>query len=189
MQGGQSDSSMSQGSGNQSSTSQGAGESDQSGSSAKQGKRHHGDHGMASYPGDKMFLQKAVDGNNAEIDVARMAQTKGQSESVRQFAQQMLRDHGQAANQFRRVMDKQGVAVPTEHVPEHQKTADRLSRLNGKQFDQAYAAAMVKDHRKMVAMCEQASQSAKSADVKKLASNLLPTLREHLQMAQKLPNG
>jgi len=86
-------------------------------------------------------------------------------------------------------MDKVGVALPDQRMPEHQKVADRLSHLQGKEFDQAYAAAMVKDHQKMIAMFEQASQSATSNDVKELAQSLLPTLRKHLQMAQQLPNG
>jgi putative membrane protein len=182
-QGSQSGSSMSQGS-----SDQGTNESGQSGSSMKHHKMHSAQ-SMGSYPGDKMFLQEAVDGNNAEIDVARMAESKGQSAGVRQFAEQMIREHGLASNQFRRVMDKVGVALPDQRMPQHQKVADRLSHLQGKEFDQAYAAAMVKDHQKMIAMFEQASQSASSADVKQLAQSLLPTLRQHLQMAQQLPNG
>jgi putative membrane protein len=144
---------------------------------------------MGSYPGDKMFLQMAVDGNNAEIELARMAEQKGQSGAVKQFAQQMMRDHGAATDQFRRVMDKTGVALPEERMPEHKTVADQLSHMQGKEFDQAYASAMMKDHQKMVAMFGQASQSASSNDVKQLAQNLLPTLRRHLEMAQKLPNG
>jgi putative membrane protein len=174
--------------GGQSSDQSAAMQGDQSGSSGGHNKMH-GMQSMGSYPGDKMFLQMAVDGNNAEMDLARMAEQKGQSAGVKQFAQQMMRDHGAATDQFRRVMDKTAVPLPDQRMPEHKEVADQLSQTQGKEFDQAYAAAMMKDHLKMVAMFEQASQSASSNDVKQLAQNLLPILRRHLEMAQKLPNG
>ena len=47
-----------------------------------------------------------------------------------------------------------------------------------------YMSHMVKDHVKDVKEFEKESKSGKDADVKQFAADTLPTLREHLQMAQ-----
>jgi putative membrane protein len=61
-----------------------------------------------------------------------------------------------------------------------------LGTLNGAAFDKAYATMMVKDHHEAVALFKQESASGKNADFKAFAGATLPTLQEHLSMAEKL---
>jgi putative membrane protein len=56
--------------------------------------------------------------------------------------------------------------------------------LTGKDLDKAYADAMVADHQKDIPMFENAAKNASTAKARDLASSVLPTLREHLKMAQ-----
>jgi len=44
---------------------------------------------------------------------------------------------------------------------------------------------MVRDHKKVIALYEQAAANNTDSDVKALAQSTLPTLREHLQMAER----
>ena len=67
--------------------------------------------------------------------------------------------------------------------------AERLSRLSGAQFDQAYAKAMVEDHEEAVALFEAQTKNGRDAAVKEFASKTLPKLRDHLEMARKLPGA
>src|SRR6478752_6602078 len=62
---------------------------------------------------------------------------------------------------------------------------DRLSKLSGEQFDRVYMQLMVRDHRKDVSDFRKQSTSAKDADVKSFASQTLPTLEDHLKMAEQ----
>ena len=64
-----------------------------------------------------------------------------------------------------------------------QALKDKLNGLSGADFDKAYMEAMVKDHRKDVSEFQRATNSS-NADVKSFASETLPTLQEHLQMAR-----
>jgi putative membrane protein len=61
---------------------------------------------------------------------------------------------------------------------------DRLSKLSGAAFDRAYMQAMLVDHRKDVNEFRMESKSGKDADVKGWAGKTLPTLEEHLKLAQ-----
>ena len=54
------------------------------------------------------------------------------------------------------------------------------------EFDRAYMTEMLKDHEKDVAAFERTSQQADDADLKAWTAKTLPTLREHLKMAQDI---
>jgi putative membrane protein len=61
---------------------------------------------------------------------------------------------------------------------------DRLSKLSGNAFDKAYMRAMIEDHQEDVSEFRQESQSAKDPDVRQFAAKTLPTLEEHLRIAE-----
>ena len=69
---------------------------------------------------------------------------------------------------------------------DHKALMDKLSGLSGNEFDREFIRAAVKSHEKGVKSFEKQSTSATDADVKAFATNTLPTLREHLQMARDL---
>ena len=52
-------------------------------------------------------------------------------------------------------------------------------------FDRAYMKDMVKDHKHDVSEFKKEAKKAKDPDVQKFAQSTLPTLEEHLAMAQK----
>jgi putative membrane protein len=60
----------------------------------------------------------------------------------------------------------------------------KLEKLQGAAFDKAYMDDMVKDHKKDVKDFQKQSKSAKDPEVKNFAAQTLPTLQEHLQMAE-----
>jgi putative membrane protein len=60
----------------------------------------------------------------------------------------------------------------------------KLEKLSGAQFDRAYMSEMVADHKKDVAEFRKQSTSGKDSDLKAFAAKTLPTLEDHLKMAQ-----
>lgn len=58
--------------------------------------------------------------------------------------------------------------------------------LSGADFDRAFANHMVMGHEKAIRTFEDASANLTDANLKKYADKTLPTLREHLQLAQDL---
>ena len=133
---------------------------------------------------DTGFVKEAAMGGLAEVELGRLATQKADSADVKQFGQRMVDDHTKANDQLKPIAQQKNVAVPTQLTGKEKSLYDRLSKLSGPAFDAAYMRAMVDDHRKDVAAFRKESQSGKDPEVKQFASSTLPTLEEHLRMAQ-----
>jgi putative membrane protein len=137
-------------------------------------------------PDDRSFLEKAAVGGKAEVELGQLALEKAQSEDVKQFAQRMVTDHSQANSQLMGLADKMSLSLPTALDDENQKTKDKLSKLSGAKFDKEYMKDMVDDHQKDVNEFQKVSQNANNSDVKHFASQTLPTLQQHLDLAKSI---
>jgi len=134
---------------------------------------------------DQAFIKEAATGGLMEVELGRLAAEKASNADVKQFAQRMVDDHGKANQQLSTIAQQKSVQVPTELTGKAKADHDRLSKLSGEQFDRAYMQLMVQDHRKDVGESRKQSTKAKDADVKSFASQTLPTLEDHLKMAQQ----
>ena len=81
---------------------------------------------------------------------------------------------------------KRSYACLRTFQPAEKRETDRLLKLSGAEFDRAYMNHMVRDHKKDVKEFERESQKAADLDVQSWASKTLPTLQEHLRMAQDI---
>jgi putative membrane protein len=87
---------------------------------------------------DQTFVQKAVVGGLAEVQLGKMAAEHAASPEVKQFGQRMVEDHGKANWELMALVERKGISVPTTLHQKHQQEADRLATLQGKAFDRAY---------------------------------------------------
>jgi putative membrane protein len=133
---------------------------------------------------DRTFVMKAAQDGMAEVELGRAAQQQASSDAVKQFGQRMVTDHGKANEELKSIVANKGVSLPSALDKEHAAHGEKLKRLKGPEFDREYMKHMVDDHKKAVALFEKTSKSAKDSDVKGFASKTLPTLQEHLKMAQ-----
>ena len=133
---------------------------------------------------DKTFVEKAAVGGMAEVQLGNLAQQKAASDQVKQFAARMVTDHTKANDELKRIASKKGVQLPSSLDKKHQSDMDRLQKMSGADFDKAYMSHMVDDHKQDVAEFKKEASSGHDSDVKSFASKTLPTLEEHLKMAQ-----
>jgi putative membrane protein len=131
---------------------------------------------------DRTFLMTAGQGGHAEVILAGLAAKKATSDDVKKLSQLIERDHSSNNKELKALADAKNVIVPTTLDAEHQQLYDRLEKLEGASFDQAYVAAMVDGHKKMITVFEQASVS-KDPQIKAFAEKTLPALREHLKQS------
>jgi putative membrane protein len=75
--------------------------------------------------------------------------------------------------------------LPKELPEKQRKDVEKLSKLSGEEFDKAYMKTMVRDHKKDVKDFEKASKDLADADLKGWAAKTLPTLEEHLKLAEQ----
>jgi putative membrane protein len=84
------------------------------------------------------------------------------------------------------VAAKTQIEVPSSLDSKHQKTLDKLAKLSGPEFDKAYIKDMVKDHREDVSDFQAEAQNGTNPNIRQFAASTLPTLKEHLNMAEDL---
>jgi len=133
---------------------------------------------------DRKFMDKAAQGGMAEVKLGELATQKAQSDQVKQFGQRMVDDHSKADQQLKQLASTKDVTLPTTLDKSTQKEYDKLSKLSGADFDREYMKHMVSDHKKDISEFKSESNKAKDADLKQFASSTLPTLQEHLTLAQ-----
>ncbi|MEA2599814.1 MAG: putative rane protein [Acidobacteriota bacterium] len=135
---------------------------------------------------DRKFIKDAAEGGMMEVELGRIAASKGTDPDVKTFGQRMVDDHSKANDQLKQVASSKGVTVPPSLPASKQKDIDKFNKLSGAAFDSAYVSHMVADHKKDVAEFKKESKSGKDADVKSFASTTLPTLQDHLKMIQDI---
>jgi putative membrane protein len=135
---------------------------------------------------DQTFVKKAAQGGMAEVELGKLATQKASSEDVKKFGQRMVDDHTKANDQLKQIAGNKGVTLPTDLDSKDQALKDRLSKLDGEKFDQAYMKNMVRDHTKDVSEFRKESTSGKDSDLKSFASQTLPTLEDHLKEAKNI---
>jgi len=136
--------------------------------------------------GDLAFMNEAAPGGMAEVELGKLASAKAENAEVKAFAQKMVEDHSKAGDELKQLAAQKKVILPPDVMPKHKEIIDKLSKLNGADFDKEYVKAMVADHEKDVAAFENVSKTAVDADVKAFATKTLPTLKMHLEMIKAM---
>jgi putative membrane protein len=160
----------------------------QSGTSGTTGTTRQSSSSQAS-SADHQFVMEAARGGMAEVELGQLAKDKAQSDAVKQFADRMITDHGKANDELKSLARSKSITLPADLDAMHKSTKDRLSKLSGAEFDRAYMQEMLSDHQKDVSEFQKESQSGSDPEIKAWAAKTLPTLQQHLQMAQAASRG
>ena len=134
------------------------------------------------------FIKDAAVGGMSEVELGKLAEQRANRADVKSFGKRMVNDHSKANDELKSLAQKKNVSLPSDVDREHQAIYDRLSKLSGSDFDNAYMNEMLKDHREDVAEFERASKSP-DPDVQAFASKTLPTLKEHLTQAEQVASS
>ena len=150
----------------------------------------NGQRGAAVSPTAAQFAARAAASGLAEVTMSKLALDWAGSPAVREFATRMLADHGHANAQLEAIALAKGITLPREPDARHQQAIQRLSTLRGAEFDVAFVEAMKQAHEQDVALFESATaRTFPDPELRGFAIKVLPLLRQHLEMVDKLqPN-
>jgi putative membrane protein len=131
------------------------------------------------------FLKSAAQGDQSEVTLGNLAAQRGASAGIKDYGRRLASDHGGHLTKVQGLARRMHVALPGGMKPDARAVYQRLQRLRGPAFDRMFAQHMVADHKKDIADYE---MQAKTGDrqTAALARETLPTLREHLRIAQSL---
>jgi putative membrane protein len=139
---------------------------------------------------DRKFIQQAAEGGMYEVQIAELAASKATDANVKSFADTLVKDHQAANNELVQMANAKKVELPAAPPRAMRRDIERLAQRKGKDFDEHFVREVgIKDHEKDIKMFEKGSGSVKDAQLKAWIDKTLPHLREHLAIAQKLPQA
>ncbi len=135
---------------------------------------------------DHDFIMKALEGGNAEMMKGTLAKTNSTSPQIIEYGKMMEQDHHSVNEKLRELDRQKGYDVNDKLSPEAQQQFDKLKNLRGADFGREFIMQMVSDHQKAIELFTRQSESGQDPELKKLASETLPKLRQHLTRIEQL---
>ena len=133
---------------------------------------------------DYKFVRDALKGGSMEISLGQLAAQQGTNQSVRAFGDRMVQDHQKANQELTQLATQKGATIQEPMDKKTDEMAAHLRGLSGTEFDKAYIKMMISDHKTVIKEFQSEAAKADDADLKNWATQTLPTLQEHLRLAE-----
>ena len=165
---------------------------------------------------DKNWVNDQLSDGMAEVELAKLAKDHASDADVKTFAQMMIDDHTKAGDQLKQIATQYAIPQDDARIDDkHKDLMDKLSKLNGRDFDKEYMSAMVDDHQDAVqdlrsradenrslsdrvtgknpenpaAVTPEKADNHIDAAINQWAANNLPTIEHHLDRAKEIKDG
>jgi putative membrane protein len=140
--------------------------------------------------GDETFVRKAAISDMYEVEAGKLARQKAVSADAKTFAGKMVDAHTQTTDRLKSILSsKPNLKPPSAMDADHKALLAKLRAAKGAQFDKLYAQQQAEAHNDAVMLFTDYSQNGKDPDLKTFATDTLPTIQQHLAMAQTLEKG
>ena len=145
-----------------------------------------------------MVLSKMHMTNQMEVKLGELAMKKGASDEVRRYGDRLVRDHRFADGKVEDMAKAQGITLSMpepkseaekQDMQKDQEMAQKLEGLSGRDFDKMFLQMMAMGHQKAIAMLTQAHDTTKDARLEDMLGKMIPILRQHEVVAQKLQSS
>jgi putative membrane protein len=135
---------------------------------------------------DARFVWAASSINQAEIALGRLAQTRGQTTNEQNFGQMLVADHTNAEQALTPIAETLMLKVSPGLSPMQTAMYQQLQSVPADQFDMSFNQAMIHGHQHALAIFQREAMSGESAQLRAYAHQTIPTIENHLQLAQSM---
>jgi putative membrane protein len=135
---------------------------------------------------EQAFMIEAAQHGMAEVELGRLAESRGSSAQVRDFGRMMVRDHTQANQELMAIAQRIGMTPPTSLPPAAQAAQMRLQQAQGQEFDRQYIEQQAAGHVGQRAMFQFAANNAKNPDLRNFAQRTLPVIERHIDQLRTI---
>lgn len=140
--------------------------------------------------GDRKFIESAAGDGMFEVQAAQLGSSKATDPQIKSFASKLVDDHQKANNELVQLANSKKVELAAAPPRGKRGEIEKLGKLSGAEFDQRFVREIgLKAHQDDIKKFEKASKDVKDPELKAWIDKTLPSLREHLAMAQKLPGA
>jgi putative membrane protein len=130
---------------------------------------------------DRYFLADSLSANQLEIDASTYAAKQASSDKVRQFAQQMVIEHGRIAAEMQKVND--GLVVPPAPTPQ---PGPNLEGRTGVEFDKAYLDLIINYDNAALGKFRTADGPQHGAPIREMSKTVLPMISRNDELAKAM---
>ncbi len=132
---------------------------------------------------DRLFATIAIQGNNAELDMAELALKRESANEVKGFAGKMIAEH-EGLRDDMLPLQRISSSSPSERLsPADQLAMLHLQAVKPADFDQLYIMGQIGGHLHMLMAFEAEAENGTDPQLKELARKWMPTIQAHLQLA------
>jgi putative membrane protein len=135
---------------------------------------------------DQDFFKHAAEGGIAEVEAGTLAQSKGNSQAVKDFGAMMVKDHSAANAKLESIARAENVDLPTKPSVAQMASKTKLEVLSGDTFDKAYIKGQIAAHQQTVALFKKEIASGTDSQAKAFATTTLPTIESHLEKIRQI---
>ena len=137
---------------------------------------------------DQTFVDAAAASDAFEIQSSQLAATKATSDKVKAFAEEMIKAHTASTAKLKSVAAGATPALTPNPTlpPAQQARLDALSSKSGADFNKAYSLAQIDAHQATLSALKSYAANGDMPGLKEFAGSLVPTVNDHLKMAQGL---
>jgi putative membrane protein len=135
---------------------------------------------------DKEFLMNAEKSEIRQKALAETALAKSTNADIRAFANQVASERSRDLEKLRAVMKIKDFAQPATEEELELEAMNRLHRLTGTALDHEFISLITAEQQQSIGAFDRAAETATDPDVRKYASEVLPTLRKDFDTAVAL---
>lgn len=130
---------------------------------------------------DIQFVRQATENGRAEMQSARDALPQLTKPELRQIAEMLVSDHSNANAKLAKIAENKGWPVPGPRA-----AAAPAAGTAATDFDARWTAEMIEGHEKSVALYRAQATGGEDKDLRKYATETLPTIERHLAQLRSL---
>jgi putative membrane protein len=134
------------------------------------------------------FANTAASSDTFEIETSRLAETNSSSTAVKNFAQSMIKAHTASTEKLKAAAGQASAAITPlpALTATQQQVVDGLKTKTGAAFDAAYKQAQISGHQATLDALKAYSARGDVASLKAFATEMIPVVTGHLNMANGL---
>jgi putative membrane protein len=121
-----------------------------------------------------------------QVQAGKIAETKGQSQGVKDFGTTMVADHTAMSNQLKHLFAATSTAIPTELGPRGKRMIDDLNAAAPADFDKLYLAQQQTTQAGELTLLSAYAEGGESKDIKPAAARNIPKVQAHLAKVNEL---
>lgn len=134
------------------------------------------------------YVEMAASSDMYEIQSSQMAASRAQNETMRNFAQMMIRDHTNTSQQLMAAATAAQLPPMTPRLlPMHADMLARLEARTGADFDREYGRQQLMAHEQALALHSNYAARGDTPALRVVAGSAVPVVRQHLEMVRAWP--